>query len=389
MTAQEFEQHIQQQIDDASYIDSDQALAIACQQWAKSNVLALDTEFIRTDTFYPIGALIQLADGEQCYLIDPLRIDDFSPMVELLVNPNIIKLLHSCSEDLEVFDRLFGVLPTPLIDTQVASGLDGLGFSLGYQGMTEKLLQIHVPKGETRSNWLQRPLTESQLHYAVLDVAYMPAMYQKLSTSLQQKGRWSWLQDECQQMLDNYANRDAVSQYFKKVKSAWKLSAAELAVLQQLTGWREELARELDKPRGRILKDRSCFDIARLRPKTLNDLAAIDEVGHGTVRKYGDQVLALLETASAIPQQQWPARMPKPLPPATGTILKRLKVGVRAKAEQLDLAPELLVKKRDYEELLRSGFDGADYVLPQSLAGWRKSVIGDELLAILTAEVTK
>ncbi len=370
-------------IDHPHYIDSDDELERLCRQWSTATVLALDTEFIRTDTFYPIGALIQVSDGKGCFLIDPLTINDFSGFSQLLVNNDIVKVLHSCSEDLEVFDRLLGVVPSPLIDTQVAAALDGYGFSLGYQRLTEALLQIHVAKGETRSNWLQRPLTDSQIHYAALDVAYLPEMYQLLTESLQRKGRLSWLYEECELLVSTAAETEPFDQYYKKVKSSWKLSARELGILQALTLWRESKAREKDIPRGRVVKDRSCYDIARLRPKTSQDLLAIDEVGPKTVRHYGDAIIDIVKQAWALADNALPSRLPKPLPPETGTLMKALKSHVGHRAEQLQIAKELLAKKRDYEALLRSGFNGRDYQLPETLMGWRKSVVGDELLALV------
>ncbi|MEE8058226.1 MAG: ribonuclease D [Pseudomonadales bacterium] len=373
-------------IDHPLYIESDQELSRLCAQWANVDLLALDTEFIRTDTFYPIGALVQVSVGGGCFLIDPLAISDFSPFIALLADENIVKVVHACSEDLEVFDRLFGVLPRPLIDTQIAAALDGYGFSLGYQRLTEALLQVHVPKGETRSNWLQRPLTGSQIHYAALDVAYLPEMYQLLTDSLQEKGRLAWLQEECNVLVNTYADTEKIAQYYKKVKSCWKLLPSQLAVLQALIQWREMKAREKDVPRGRVLKDCSCFDIARMQPQTLKALSQIDEVGPKTIRQFGETILDTIEQAQSIAEDEWPERLPRPLPSQTAKLLKILKAHVCRRAEQLQLAQELLAKKRDYEALLRSGVNGGEYRLPESLSGWRKEVVGNELIDLLGRE---
>ncbi len=375
-----------QQIDHPVYIDNSESLEQFCQQWSQAEFLTLDTEFIRTDTFYPIGALIQVSDGKGCFLIDPLAIEDFSAFKQILIDDKIIKVLHSCSEDLEVFDRLLGVLPQPLIDTQIAAGLDGLGFSMGYQRLTEALLQIHVPKGETRSNWLQRPLTNSQIHYAALDVAYLPKMYRMLRDSLQAKGRWSWLVEECQGLAENYRRNSDIELYYQKVKSVWKLSRQQLAVLQALTLWREQQARKRDKPRGRILKDKSCHDIARWQPADLKALSRIEDVGPKTLRQDGETILGIVQAALDIDEREYPQSLPKPLPPQTGTLLKRLKAHVGQRADHLQLAQELLVKKRDYEALLRSGMERGEYKLPESLGGWREDVIGRDLLAIIQRE---
>ncbi len=377
---------LSRQIDHPVYIDTNEALARFCEQWARADVLALDTEFIRTDTFYPIGALIQVSDGTGCFLIDPLPIDDFTGFKALMTNPGITKVLHSCSEDLEVFDRLLGVLPAPLIDTQIAAGMNGLGFSLGYQAMTEALLQIHVAKGETRSNWLQRPLTDSQIHYAALDVAYLPEMYAMLRDALSRNERMPWLQEECDKLVNSYDRTDAISQHYLKVKSAWKLSRPQLGVLQLVIEWREHKARERDRPRGRVLKDRSCFEIARLQPNSIKALSSIDEIGHKTVRNNGQDLLDLIRQGQQLDAMALPPALPKPLPPAQGTMMKRLKAHVVKRAEQLQMAPELLARKKDYEALLRSGIYGNEYQLSDSMSGWRKKIIGDDLLAIVKNE---
>lgn len=375
-----------QQIDHPVYIETNQALASYCEQWSKAAVLALDTEFIRTDTFYPIGALIQVSDGNTCFLIDPLPIDDFTAFKQLMINPQITKVLHACTEDLEVFDRLLGVLPAPLIDTQIAAGMNGLGFNLGYQAMTKTLLQIELAKGETRSNWLQRPLTDSQIHYAVLDVAYLPTMYSMLCDLLAADDRMPWLREECDKLVNNYKVPDAIRLHYLKVKSAWKLSPSQLAILQLVIEWREHKARERDRPRGRVIKDKSCLDIARLQPDSLGALADINDIAPKTVRKDGEALLNLIKQGQALDIAELPAALPKPLPPANGSILKRLKAHVAKRAEQLNMAPELLARKKDYESLLRSGFDSGNYCLPETLSGWRKPVVGDDLLAILAKQ---
>jgi ribonuclease D len=365
------------------YVDNNQQLQHLCEQWRHCSVLVLDTEFIRTDTFYPIAGLIQLSDGEGCFLIDPLVIDDFSPFAELLINESIVKVLHSCSEDLEVFDRLLGVIPKPVYDTQIAAALAGYGFSLGYQKLVDEMLQVHVAKGETRSNWLQRPLSGSQIHYAALDVVYLYQVYERLTEKLQLLERDSWCQEECEKLVSKYAEGNGLGDYYLKVKSAWKLSPLQLNCLRELTIWREQQARDKNRPRNRILKDRACFDIAQRQPSKIHELAAVEELSHGAVRKMGDVLLEIVKEASQIDHKDFPPRMPKPLPPAAGGTLKSLKTIVRLRAEHLNLPPELLVKKKDYESLLRSGFNSGEYCLPKELRGWREGVIGEELLASL------
>lgn len=370
-------------IEHPTYIDSNETLARFCLQWKRCDMLALDTEFIRTDTFYPKGALLQVSDGKGAFLIDPLTIDDFSPLVNLLVDESIVKVVHSCSEDLEVFDRLFSVLPSPLFDTQIAASMVGYGFSVGYQALTEKMLGIHVAKGETRSNWLQRPLTESQIHYAALDVVYLADMYQILVDSLTAKGRLHWLLDDCRQLVNVDTDQQKINSYYKKVKSAWKLTAQELTLLQLLIQWREGLAREKDIPRGRVIKDQYCFDIARLKPKSLADFSSVKELSAKFVRHYGEIIIAMVKDVGRKSADEYLYCLPKPLPGQKGSLLKALKSHVVHRAEHLKLAPEILARKKDLEQLIRSGSGNSSYQLPESLSGWRKGVIGDDLLAII------
>ena len=364
-------------VDNAVYIATDEELKLLCESMANAEYLALDTEFIRTDTFFPIAGLIQLSSGGDNYLLDPLSIKQWQPLIKLMTDENIPKVLHSCSEDLEVFDRLLGVLPAPIFDTQIAAAMLGLGFSLSYQKLVDAILSQHVEKGETRSNWLQRPLTSSQCHYAALDVEYLPQVYRFLKASLEKKARLNWLQQDCETLLDNFKSSNS---YYTKVKSAWKLSSQQLHVLDKLTQWREQQARSRDVPRGRILKDKSCFEIASKLITESQQLTKVSEMSHKTLRKEGDIIANIVVSAKGDDASVYPPRLPKPLPVQLGSTLKQLKAAVSAVADQLNVAQEILVRKKDYELLVRSGYAGGAYQLPKSLLGWRKSVVGDQLL---------
>ena len=158
---------------DIQWILDDASLARHCAEWRKLPYVALDTEFMRVDTFYPIAGLLQVGDGQRAYLVDPLVVKDWAPFAELLEDPAVTKVLHSCSEDLEVFLRLTGALPAPLFDTQLAAGYLNIGFSMGYSRLVKEVLDIDLPKGETRSDWLQRPLSETQISYAAEDAQHL------------------------------------------------------------------------------------------------------------------------------------------------------------------------------------------------------------------------
>ncbi|MDQ2077949.1 ribonuclease D [Marinimicrobium sp. ABcell2] len=368
---------------DPIWIDQDADLAELCERWSQQAAIAVDTEFMRSDTFYPIAGLIQVGDGKGCYLIDPLAITDFEPFRQLMLNPAVTKVLHACSEDLEVFQRLLGVVPEPLFDTQIAAAFAGLGFSLGYAGLVKALLNIEIPKSETRSDWLQRPLAVAQLKYAALDVAHLLIVYGKLVQTLREKERLQWVADDCAELVRNARQEPDFLSYYLKVGSAWKLRRRELAILQQLCHWREVEARARDLPRNRLAKENALWEIARWQPTELAALQRVNDLPSRTLDRYGEQLLAIVKNGlEEDDESAWPERLPAPLGREHTSLLKALKRLVRERAQQLQVPPELLVRKREYEALVRSGFDSGDYHLPERLKGWRHPVVGEALLAL-------
>lgn len=364
------------------WIAQDQELAELCARWRQQAAIAIDTEFMRSETFYPIAGLIQVGDGRGCYLIDPLAITDFSPLRELLLDPAVTKVLHSCSEDLEVFQRLLDLVPSPLFDTQIAAAFAGYGFSLGYAGLVKAVLNIDVPKEETRSDWLQRPLSVAQLKYAALDVAHMLVVYGKLLQQLKATGRLQWVKEDCADLVTNARQPDDFTQAYRKVGFAWKLRSQELATLQQLCIWRETEARERNVPRNRLVKEPVLWEIARRQPSDLEQLQRIRDLPPRTLRDYGEQLLAIVAASGASDPASWPERLPPPLAIREAAQLKRLKKHVRDLAEKLDMPVEIFVRKKEYEELLRSSLHGEEFVLPSRLQGWRFEVVGQTLLAL-------
>ena len=366
------------------WVDSDQRLTELTQQWRQQTAIALDTEFIRTRTFYPDIGLLQIADAQGIYLLDPLAITDPQPLRELFTDTQIVKVLHSCSEDLEVFSRYLQVLPTPLFDTQLAAGFVGLGPSLGYANLVESLLGKAIAKQETRSDWLQRPLSDAQLRYAALDVEDLLIIYQQLWQQLVDLDRLAWVEADCQQLLNNLATQEAPEDYYLRIKSAWKLNPQQLTILRQLSSWRELLAREHNLPRNRVVKDTAMLTMAQRKPKTLKALRTIADIHPGFIQRHGQACLAIIEAALAQPPEPQP--LPPPLDREQTELLRRLKTTASSIAEQLRLPPELLVRKKSLEQLVRQ-VDNQQIALPQQLLGWRHSIIGQPLINALICEL--
>lgn len=340
---------------------------------------------MRVNTFYPQLALIQINDGDAIYLIDPLEISEWETFTELMLSPSVLKIFHSCSEDLGVFAHHFGLLPAPLFDTQIANAFLNQGFGLSYQNLVAAQSGHVLPKGETRSDWLQRPLTKQQLQYAALDVEYLPAICLAQIEQLQQQGRLGWVKEDCQRLSANYREELAqnFSQAYLRFSGAWQLNGKQLALLKLLAEWREKRARHRDKPKNWILQDKSILDIARCQPQTLQELSAIDSLSVNFIHYEGQAILALVWQAATSPSLV--NDFPRPLSNAQKKLFKKVQTLVRKKAESVGLPLEILGRKR----LLLAVFfawlakkDESDEAvninslsLPDELLGWRKPIL--------------
>ena len=244
---------------------------------------------------------------------------------------------------------------------------------------------IDLPKGETRSDWLQRPLQDKQLHYAAQDVAYLPTIYMKQLKLLEEKGRLPWFQQECESLLNTYRKEvDAdFFDYYLNIRGAWQLNSPQLHILRQLAQWREVHARKRDKPRNWIIKDKNLIDIARLMPDSFEQLGLIDDLSHNFLRHEGQEILDLVVNALAEPDEGQPVTLPQPLDGKAKSRLKKAQQYAEKKSIELDLPVEILIRKRwlitmlqDLSLLEESPVASPeDRLLPQELAGWRKDLL--------------
>ncbi|MEM8941187.1 MAG: ribonuclease D [Pseudomonadota bacterium] len=313
--------------------------------------VAVDTEFMRRNTFFPQVALLQLGVAGKAWLIDPLGITDLEPLRRFLTDPRCLKILHSCSEDLEVFRCWLDTSPSPLVDTQRAAALLGEGFGLGYRGLVERLCAIELDKGETRSNWLQRPLTESQCHYAAQDVLHLIPAWRALRDRSIDLGRLDWIIEEGREVARQQLQREADG--FRRVKGSGKLSRRQLETLRRLYDWRERRARTTDKPRGWVLEDRACLTLAVERPGHREALAALDVVPAGLLRKSGDAILECIAEASSTPEMELPLPAKSVLPPDERVLFKTLRDQLKLLCSELGIAPEIALAGADLEVLFR------------------------------------
>lgn len=342
--------------------------------------IAVDTEFMRRNTFYPQVALLQLCVDDHAYLIDPTRVDAVDAIRALLQDPGCVKVLHSCSEDLEVFRRWLGVMPTPLVDTQRAAALLGEDFGLGYRALVSGLLGIELEKGETRSDWLRRPLTESQCEYAAQDVLHLLPAWHVLRSRAEETGRGGWVLEEGEEARRLLLERE--ENLYRRVKGASRLSRPQLGVLRGLCNWREERARTLDKPRGWILDDKVCVALAQRQPGSVRELESIDNLPPAVRRKSGDTLVQVIRDNLELSAADQPEAMPQPLPPAQRDTLKALRGRIRERAAELGCAPEILLSGADLELLVREAA-GESVSMPARFSGWRAAAAVEPLRAML------
>ncbi len=362
----------------AQYIADDQMLKTLCEKLSNRPYIALDTEFIRTDTFFPKLGLLQVSDGEQCYLIDPLALKDVTPFKKLLLSEDVVKVIHACSEDLETLFHSYGVMPCPLFDTQLAAAFLGYGLSMGYQRMVKDLFDVELSKAQNRSDWLQRPLDEKQCLYAALDVVYLLPAYHLFVDQLEKQGKTDWFNEKQSRVLDNFQQDEVTQNPYLRIKTAWRLAPKELAVLRALAAWREQTAIDLDLPRTWVVKDAVLFEIASRDIRSIQQLSEIGGLSPRVVRRHGEAILALLKECADVLPQHYPEALPKPLSAGSARQYKKTKKRVEQLAEGVGIASELLLSKKELEEYIRSGFGKNVRRFPE-LAVWRKQLLEQAL----------
>ncbi len=362
------------------YIDTAEKLEQLCQQIATESWLALDTEFLREKTYYPKFCLLQIATPEWVVCVDPLAIKDLTPLFEAIYNPKIIKVFHSCRQDLEIFYQLTGKIPSPIFDTQIAAPLLGIQENPGYAMLVSTFLNINLSKAYTRTDWSLRPLSAEQLQYAADDVIYLCQIYKIMRTKLIDLQRFDWLEDDFK-FLNNPDIYDIKPENaWLKIKGKNKLTGKQLSIIQALTKWREQQAQTDNKPRNWLIRDDLLIELAKLQPITVRELANIRNINDRLVRTHGKLLCQLISDARENPVS--------PLKDKRGSfkktqqqeaILDVLTAIVRVRAEENSLNPTILASRKDLEKLLFH----EDCPL---LKGWRFGMIGRELQELLSGQ---
>lgn len=358
------------------FIDAPDALADFARHAGRAPWLAVDTEFMRERTYYSRLCLIQVATDEQVACIDPLALDDLTPLYDLLYDTGIVKVFHAAGQDLEVLHHLTGRVPTPLFDTQIAAALAGYGDQCGYARLVQALLGVDLPKVHTRADWSKRPLSPEELRYAADDVIYLRDVYRALRDDLEHRGRLAWLEDDFAALADPARYEPAPDHAWRRVKGWMQLKPGQQQVLLRLARWRERLAMERDRPRRWILKDEVLLDLARRKPRSLSELARVRGMPPATVEHHGNALVALIaEGAAATPEALAPH--PERLDPEQEPTVDLLMAALRAEAARHDVSPGALAARRDLERLVLGERD------MDLLRGWRGRIAGRAMVEVL------
>ncbi|PKG85719.1 ribonuclease D [Colwellia sp. 75C3] len=366
-------------------IEDQNSLNQLCEQLANAKVLAIDTEFVRTRTLYAKLGLLQVCDGEQLALIDPIAIEDLTPFWALLTNEKITKVLHACSEDLEVFLTAGNCKPVNLIDSQIIMSFLGHGLSLGYAAMVNHYTGIELDKSESRTDWTRRPLTEKQLVYASADVDHLFALYPRLLTEITEAGFLAYAKLETQSMIDKKFTPIDENEMYLNIKMSWRLNPKQLNALKYLASWRFQQAKTRDLPIGFVAKDHTLMALAQSNPDSVIAMATLEGAEAIDIRHKGKAMLAVLAQADQADVNSYPDKIDRlDEYPGYKQIFKQVKAFLVAAGENNGLAIENIASKKQINQFLTWYFDlnkarnNANKV--ELLSSWREPLFGQPLL---------
>ncbi|MGE0666585.1 MAG: ribonuclease D [Sphingomonadales bacterium] len=354
-------------------------LAAICDTLRKAEFVTVDTEFMRSNTYWPKLCLIQVADDNGAWAIDPLAQGlSLQPFIDLLADDKVLKVLHAARQDMEIFLHDFGALPHPVFDTQVAAMVAGFGDSVGYETLVNHFTRARVDKSSRFTDWSRRPLTGKQVQYALGDVIHLRDIYTGIMKILSRNGRQHWLSEEMDTLTDPATYRTEPQDAWLRLKPK-SSNRRFMAMVRAVAEWREHRAQKIDVPRNRVIRDDVVLEIAAHPPTTLDELKGVrglaDNLARGPI---GETLMKALDDARALPEDQLPqAEQRRQLPRGIGPIVDLMRVLLKLRCEEENVAQKLVASMSDLEELAAD--DEADV---PARHGWRYDVFGKDALAL-------
>jgi len=359
-------------------ITTTRKLAEACARMAGHPFVTVDTEFLRESTYYPKLCVAQMASTDEAVVIDALADGvDLAAFFALMADGNVVKVFHAARQDIEICWHEAGIIPAPIVDTQVAAMVLGYGDSISYDQLVQRLTGDNLDKSHRFTDWTRRPLSEAQLAYAISDVTHLRDVYLKLSADLEKRGRNDWMRDEMEVLTSPDTYRFEPEHAWERLKTRVR-KPKELAVLIEVAAWREREAQARDVPRGRVLKDDVIGDIAIQAPTTIERLGGLRSLPRGFERsKWGEAIVQAVKHGLARDPKGLP-RLERPRPAANGqATVELLKVLLRMTAERHGVAAKVIATVDDLDRIAAD--DAADV---PALHGWRRELVGEKALAL-------
>jgi ribonuclease D len=355
-------------------------LARFCERQVGSSSVAVDTEFMRERTYWPILCLVQIAGPEEAAAIDALAPGiDVTPLLALMADESTLKVFHAARQDVEIFFNLSGAVPSPLFDTQIAAMVCGFGDAASYETLVGKLAQASLDKSSRFTDWSRRPLTERQIRYALADVVHLRTVYDKLQQQLASNGRANWFAEEMAELSNPDTYRSDPSEAWRRFRLRGRVEPRFFGVLREVAAWRETAAQQRNLPRGRIMRDEAVLEIAAHVPKTIEALARTRSLGKGVAEgKLGGEILeAIRKGLGDIVALELPMPPRADPPPGIGPLIELLRVLLKQRCDEHQVAQKLLASAEDLEAI------AADDAAPvRALSGWRREIFGNDALAL-------
>ncbi len=363
------------------YIDTTEKLRTFVEEISNASWVALDTEFLREKTYYAKLCLIQIeAEGKRA-CIDPLLIDDLTPLNNLLGDPNIIKVFHAAHQDIEILSQVTGVMPAPIFDTQIAASVLGYGDQMGYARLVEQMLNVKLSKTQSRTDWTRRPLKKIQLEYAIDDVRYLAQIYPKMLEALTSRNRLNWLNKDFSRAVDPKTYALNPRERWKKVRGNQVLNSQQLAVLREFASWREEKAEKSDVPRKWIISDDILLDFARQQPSSPEAIGDIRGINPAQIKKHHKQWLSLLKKAQSLPESEWPIPPRSKKPTANQNLLiDLLMLVIQLQAKKHGLTAAAIATRKQVATMVQAHKSRLS-------DDWRGELVNNEFAQIISGEM--
>jgi len=360
-------------------ISDTDALTQFCARLKGTRFVAVDTEFMRERTYWPILCVVQVAGPEEAVAIDALAPGiELAPLLALMADPEILKVFHAARQDLEIFFQLSGQVPHPIFDTQIAAMVCGFGDAASYETLVKRLARANLDKASRFTDWAHRPLSDRQIEYALADVVHLRTVYERLQELLAQNGRALWFAEEMAGLIDPSIYRGEPSEAWRRFRLRGRADRRMLGVLRAVTAWREAAAQQRDLPRGRIMRDEAILEIAAHAPKSIEGLARTRSLGKGVAEgRLGREILDAVALGLADPDPPPAVPAKAEAPPGIGPLIELLRVLLKQRCEDFQVAQKLVASADDLEAI------AADDNAPvRALSGWRREVFGKDAVAL-------